>query len=237
MKMKKLILAVILAVPVSASAQQVPVEMPRTLSISATATVERAPDQAVILLAVESEGQTARAAATSNATKMDRMVAALKALGIPAAQIRTISYELQPQYSQENNREPRITSYRAVNQVQVTLDAIDRVGPVIDTALGAGANRVSNLSFGLKDVAGARLEALTKAVERAKREAEAIARAAGQTLGLPQSINADGYAPPSPRQPMYRMEMAMAQSAPPPTPVEGGTLEIGASVHIVYRLQ
>ncbi len=240
--MKKLVFAMLLAVPavaapLSVTAQTVAPEQPRTLTISATATVERAPDQAVVMLAVESEGATAKAAAASNATKMDRVVAALKALGIPATSIRTVSYQLQPQYAQENNREPRIASYRAINEVQVVLDMIDRVGPTIDAALGAGANRVANLSFGLKDQASARLEALQKAIEKAKREAEVVARAAGQTLGVPQSIHVDGYSPAPPRpMPMYRVEAAMMDKSAP-TPVEGGTLEVGASVNIVYRIQ
>jgi uncharacterized protein YggE len=84
-------------------------------------------------------------------------------------------------------------------------------------------------------MASARLEALKKAVERAKQEAGVIASAAGQTLGVPQSINVDSYMPQPPRPVMYRMDAAMAQAAP--TPVEGGTLEIGASVTIVFRLQ
>ena len=236
--MKKVLFALMLAAPLPLSAQQIiQPEPPRTLSINATASVERAPDQAVILLAVESEGQTARTAASANATKMDRLVTALKATGIPATMIRTVSYELQPQYSQANNQQPRITGYRAVNQVQVVLDVIERVGPTIDTALDAGANRVSNLSFGLKDPASARLEALEKAVQKARREADVIARAAGQTLGVPLSINADSYNPPPPRpMAMYRVS-AQDMAAAAPTPVEGGTLEVSATVNIVYKLQ
>src|SRR3954471_13418722 len=96
------IAAAILAAPVvfaasAVRAQQPAPEQPRTLTISATATVDRAPDQAVILLAVESEGATAQAAAATNATKMDRVIAALRAVPIPATSIRTVSYELQPQ--------------------------------------------------------------------------------------------------------------------------------------------
>jgi uncharacterized protein YggE len=227
------------ASPLVVSAQQ-PVgsqsaEEPRTLSVNATAVVDRAPDQAVIMLAVESEAESAREAAAANATKMDRVVSALKRLGIPSANIRTVSYELQPQYAQSENREPRIASYRALNQVQVTLSSIDRVGPTIDAALASGSNRVSNLSFGIEDTGAARLEALQKAVAKAKREAEAVATAAGQKLGVPLTIQVDGYAVQPPRpMPMYRMAADMAMA--PPTPVEGGTIQVSASVSIIYRI-
>ena len=231
--MKKLLFALMVALPLPAVAQQAP--PPRTLSINANATVERAPDQAILILAVESEGRTAQVAASANATKMDRVMAALRQLNIPAAKIRTISYELQPQYAQDRGEQPHIASYRALNQVQVVLDAIDRVGPTIDAALTAGSNRVSSLSFGIKDAQGARLEALSNAVAKARAEAEVIARAAGQTLGEPLSISTDGYFPqPRPMMQYARAEMDMAAAAP--TPVSGGTLEIGATVSIVYRL-
>ena len=234
--MKKLLFAVMLAAPLPALAQVPQAPPPRTLSINANATVERAPDQATLLLAVESEAGNAQQAAAANATKMDRLMAALRQLNIPAAKIRTVSYQLQPQYAQDRGEQPRIASYRAMNQVQVVLDAVDRVGPTIDAALNAGANRIAGLSFGIKDAQAARLEALSKAVEKARAEAEVIARAAGQTLGEPLSISTDGYFPPPPRPVMAyaRAEMDMAAAAP--TPVEGGTLEIGATVSIVYKL-
>jgi uncharacterized protein YggE len=75
---------------------------------------------------------------------------------------------------------------------------------------------------------------LQAAVTKARAEAEVIARAAGQTLGVPLSINADSYNPPPRPMPIYRMSAEVA--AAPPTPVEGGTLQIGATVNIVFKL-
>jgi hypothetical protein len=51
----------LLLVPGVAAAQEQP--PPRTISVSAQGTIEREPEQGVVLLAVESEAQTARAAA------------------------------------------------------------------------------------------------------------------------------------------------------------------------------
>lgn len=235
--MRKAILTSLLLFP-GALAAQVPVmEQPRTLTVSAQGTVERAPDQAVMVLAVESESSNARDAARANAGKMDKVLGAVRKAGIPADKIRTVGYELQPMYAQQQRGDepPRIAGYRAVNRLQVTIDDLDRVGPALDAAIEAGANRAENLSFTIRDPSAARLEALQQATAKARREAEAVARAAGERLGPIQSLQTDSYSPPPP-VPMFARAMA-ADAMEMKTPVEAGTLAVTASVTIVYRLR
>lgn len=232
--------AVVLALATPALGQQ-PAERPdRVINVNATGTVQREPERAVITVAVESDAANAQQAAQTNATKMDAVFAALRRLGIVPPSVRTVAYELQPLYAQpdrENpNPTPRVVGYRAINMVVVEVDSIKRVGAVIDATTAAGANRVANLSFELRDPESARLEALRVAVRKARAEAEVLASAAGQKLGPPVNITSSAYF--EPRQ--YRMEaMArdMAVPAPPPTPIEAGTLTITANVHIVYRME
>lgn len=222
------------AAPTASSAQQ-PQDQPRTLTVNAVGTIEREPEQGVLMLAVESEAPTARAAAESNATRMTQLVAALRRAGIPERSIRTASYELRPEYAREpRDREPpRIVAYRAINMVHVTVDTVARLGGIIDTAIGSGANRVANIDLQLRDRHAAHIEAAGQAMRNARREAEAIAAAAGERLGPPLSINTGGFAPP-PRPMAMRAEAAMAYDAG--TPIEGGTLTVMASVNVVYRL-
>jgi uncharacterized protein len=228
-----LVLAVTL-VPAAAAAQEA-AEQPRTINVSANATVEREPDRAVVLLAVESEAATARDAAAANAQLMERVIAAVRQAGVRDEAVRTVSYEIRPEYVRaDRDREPpRIASYRAINMVQVRVDAVQQAGSIIDAGLGAGANRVAGLRFELQDPGTARIEALREAMSIARREAEAIASAAGQRLGEPLTIHT-GYAyapPPSPM--MGRAEMDIAAA---PTPIEGGTLAVTATINAVYRI-
>lgn len=237
--MKRAIALFLLLVPAVLAAQAPAVEPPRTLTVSGQGTVERAPDQALMVLAVESEAPSARDAARANAAKMDRVLGAVRKAGIAADKIRTVGYELQPMYAQQRQGDepPRIAGYRAVNRLQVTIDDLDRVGPALDAAIEAGANRAENLYFQIKDPSAARLEALQQATARARREAEAVARAANARLGPIQSLQTDGYTPPSPR-PMEMFARAVAGDAMAmKTPVEAGTLTVTASVTIVYLLR
>jgi hypothetical protein len=227
------LLGLVLMVPVAAAAQTR--DTIATVQVDATASVEREPDRAVLTLAVESEASTAQAASQGNAEVMTRVMAALRQAGLQGPAVRTLSIQLHPVYSPVGpNRQdpPKITGYRAVNMVQATIDSIPRVGRVIDRAIGAGANRVAGLSFELEDPQAARVVALTMAVERARMEAEAVARAAGRRLGpaIEIVVSSPQYAP----RPMYADRAMAMQSAD--TPVEGGTISITATVHVVYRL-
>lgn len=242
--MRALILAAALALPATAAAQQ-PVEQPRTITVNGIATVEREPEQGVVLLAVESEAENAREAADANATKMAELIPALRRAGVAERNIRTVSYELRPEYTRTLPPErgmaqepPRIAGYRAVNMVQVTVDTVARIGGVIDVAISSGANRVANIGFRLRNPREAHLEAVAEATRNARREAEIVAEAAGERLGPAQSIHTGGYMPPPPPMPMpaySRMDMIEVTAAPP-TPIEGGTLTVMANVTIVYRL-
>ena len=227
--------AACLLLPALAAAQQPPVA-PRTLQVSATGTVEREPEQGVVMLAVESEAQNARNAAESNATKMSQLVAALRRAGIADRNIRTISYELRPEYAQQTrDREPpRIAGYRAINMVQVTVDTVARMGAIIDVAIANGANRVANINFRLRDHMAAHIEAVAEAMRNARREAEAVAAAAGERLGPALSIHTGGYAPPPPAPVMYQRDMEVMAAAP--TPVETGTLTVHANVTVIFKL-
>lgn len=226
----------------SADAQQTEIRKePRILVVNGTGTVQKAPDRAVIMVAVESRAATAQAAAQANATKMDAIYAALRRNGIIPPKVQTIAYALHPEYAHPDPRTgergpPRVAGYVASNNVRVQVDSITRVGAIIDVVITAGANRVENLSFELRDAESARLEALRMAVTKARAEAEVIASAAGQRLGAPLSISSSGGYNPPPR-PMYRMmETAMVDAAAPPTPVEPGNLAVTATVTITYEL-
>ena len=232
-----------LAWPATAPAQQIvppSAEVVPTISLSATGTVRRAPDQAIVSLAVETRASTARQAAQQNAQKMDAVVRALRDVGIPADRIQTESYNLNPDYQYVQPApgrpgEQRLVGYVASNQVRVQVDSIPRVGATVDAAITAGANRANGINFQLRDPDAARRDALKLAMAAAHRDAQALAEAAGQSLG-PLLHVSTGVEQPRPLFAM-RAEMAGAVAAPaPPTPVEPGQLEITATVTVVYRL-
>ncbi len=209
-------------------------EIPQIM-ISAQGEVQVTPDRARISLGVDTEGKTAQEASQANAALQTKVLAALRAAGIPSASIRTSGYNVAPiqEYIPET-RKWRIDGYRVNNMVVVTVEPVAKAGEIIDIALSAGANRVAGLSFEIKDATAAREQAMTQAVERAKREADIVARAAGGSILRMLEISVNSYEAPQPR-PMY--EMAAMRSDVSSTPVSEGTQPVTVSVTTRWQFQ
>lgn len=216
-----------------ASAQTMPPTPPPQITVSARGEIQVAPDRARVQVGVETQAKTAAAAAAENNKKQTAILAAIRALGVPAAQITTLGYNVAPiQRYDDKDRRVVIDGYQVSNIVQVVTDKLDQAGPIIDAGLANGANRVAGLDFMVKDASSARDAALAQAVQSARRQAEVAAKAAGGTLGEMLEINVNEYERPDPR-PM--MAMAKMDAASSPTPISEGTTTVSVSVTTRWR--
>lgn len=239
-----------------------------TLSTSGTATTKVDPDKVSITAGVETDGDTAAAAASKNAELMNKVIAALKELGITDDQLSTSSYSVYPIYeyqyppcimSEGSGGEPAvdnedsdtgkaypqiyppppecqpknvITGYKASNSLQITLDADEDVGKVIDAAVGAGANNVNGAYFFVSQDRQEQLrqDLIEKAIDNAKSRADKAAAAAGMSVTGVKSINLnDVYFP------MFNERVFAADAgAGAPTPILPGKQDISMTVQVTY---
>lgn len=204
----------------------------RTVTVSGTATIASDPDEAVVLLGVQTQAQTAEAAIRDNANRMNDVIQAVRRAGVAADDVATAWIDLYPRYDDNGMT---IVGYSAENQVNVTVRAMDDIGRVIDAAIDAGANLSSGISFGLSDESAGAEDALADAVGDARSKAEALAAASGAQLGAVVSVVETG-APTPPV--MYRdyavAEAATAAGAPP---VETPTIETEVGVTATWELR
>jgi uncharacterized protein len=225
-----------------ASAQQVGTgQQPRTLRVAGIGEVQTMPDEARVMMAVESFAATARGAGQDNAQRMEQVIQALVSAGVPRADIQTLNYAIHPEYEHVRPlpgmeaEQPRIRGYRATNQVVVQTRRLDQVGSLIDVALGAGANRFDGVGFQLRDSEAAQAEALRRAVVRAQSAAETMAAA----LGVPLGPVVDASTQLDLVRPYPMMEMAAVRSmdmAAAPTPIQPGEQTVRAQVSVVYSI-
>jgi len=210
-----------------------PIPEPPVVVTSGEGSVKRAPDQAWVTLAVESRAKTSREAQRLNADAMAAVMAKLKGM-LPADAVRTIAYDLQPEFDYANGRQT-LRGYVARNALDVRVDDLPKLGDVLDASVGAGATSVNNIRFDLKDRASAEREALQKAVEDARARATAAATGAGMKIDRILRIEeqrAEMAPPPRPIMTM-RAEAAPAQA----TQVVPGELEIKASVTLTAAIK
>ena len=199
------------------------------------ATVRVTPDRAYITLATEVLAPTPSAAQQKNAAAATAVRDRLKVLRLPDDAIKTVSYSLSEDYEFTNNK--RVSrGFHAVNQIEIRVDDIARVGEVVDAAVQAGAATVSNIRFDVKERAASERQALKEAVADARARAEAMAAGAGVTLGpIVRIEEGSGGGYPIPRPPPQMAQRMMAAQAD--TPVSAGEIEIQAHVTLTAAIK
>ena len=204
------------------------------VAVTASGEDQITPDRARLSIGVQTQAPTAADASTRNARLQKAVFDTLRALGLGADQLTTSGYNVFPeQVYDQPTRRTRITGYNVQNTIVVDLKKIDQVGPVLDAVLSKGANLVSSLQFYSSQAEAARRRALAKAVENARADADAMARASGGTVGELLELSSGFVERPRPMMDMAVMRSAAAEAAP--TPISEGTQTIVATVSARWR--
>jgi len=166
---------------------------------------------------------------------MESVISAIRSIGIQGMDIETFGYTLRPEYqlSRDGSGTRTISGYRVQNNIGVTLPDVDATGRVLDRAVEAGANRVTNLQFEASDTRDARLQALREAVASAREQAQTIAEAMGVQLGIALEVHGGANAP-GPRSPGGVIFLADMESS---TPMEAQDQIVTSTVTVTYRIR
>ena len=225
------LLTLVLA-PLTTHAQnsQAPSTSVPQIAVTGRGEIKVSPDRATIQISVQTRGSTAAGAAAENANKQQAVLAALRALGLGNDQLSTINYNVYPEQRYEQGKEPVIVAYNVTNTILAEVRKLTQVGPVIDAALSHGANMITSLQFYASNTEVARRTAIATAIEKARADADAAAKAARGTLGTLLEISIGSYSPPPPR-PM----MMMAKQAQADTPINPGEETLTVEVSTRWR--
>jgi uncharacterized protein YggE len=210
-----------------------------TLTVRGSGEVSAAPDQALVKLGAVAQSEGATDAQKQVNRVVGSILKAIKATGISEENISTADLRLSPVHERTGRGQaqqanlPRIVGYLATNVVRVEIHEMDKIGDVIDAGIGAGANKLEGLSFGLKDDALFRQKALEQAVLSARQKAKAIAEALNVRLVRILDITEEGV---QMVRPQFRIQ-PMAAVAAESTPIEPGRIKVSASVIIGYEIE
>jgi uncharacterized protein YggE len=189
------------------------------------------PDTASIQMGVQSEAATAREALTDNNTKMAALIAKLKELGVADKDIQTSNINIYPRYDNEGRD---VLGYQVSNTVTVKIRNVNAAGALLDQVVDAGANNMSGISFMVDDAKALEQQAREQAIAGARSRAEAMAQAAGSSVGQVISITENiGSTPPI----AFARQEAKAMAADAMVAVQPGEQTIMAQVQMTYELR
>jgi uncharacterized protein len=208
---------------------------PNGISVNGEGLVKAKPDVAQTTIAVDVTNPDPVAAQRDAATRMDKVIAKLKEMGVAADDIKTNQYSLTPQYNYNQNKEtPTLVGYRVVNSVAVTIKQLDKVGQILDAATVAGATSLQGVTFTIADPTPLQSQARAAAVKQARARADELAKAAGASLGKVTSISESTAGATPQYAPAAARSMAIGAVD---TPIVSGELEIRVNVQMTYAIQ
>lgn len=206
----------------------------RTLSVTGTGKTYLSPDIAYLTVGVHTEGMDAAEAVASNNSKNQQVKDILLGYQIMPQDIQTTNFSIWPnqQYDQGGNMAGII--YMVDNTLRVTLRNPDQIGEILNSVIGAGANRIESVQFDAEDKSQALSEARNAALADAENQANELAVAAGLTLGQIQSISTTGGGTP---YPMFEgMGGGGMGGGDASVPVSPGQLVLSVEVFTTYQL-
>jgi uncharacterized protein YggE len=208
------------------------------LTVNGRGEISLAPDVAYVTIGVHTQASDVAAAVGQNADQVASVMAALADMGVAQEDMQTSNFSLYTgdEYDPSSGMLTGNKTYTVDNTVNVTVRDLANMGQLLDGAISAGANSIWGVTFDVDDKSAAADEARDLALEEAIAEAQALAEAAGVSLGdiltISYSDSGSYYYPP-----YYGMGggggAAMESAA---TSIVPGLITVSAEVVISYQI-
>ncbi|HIS03737.1 MAG TPA: SIMPL domain-containing protein [Candidatus Pullichristensenella avicola] len=205
------------------------------LTVSGSGVVLVESDLAIVTVGVREVSDDVLKAQSAVNDKIAAVRQALLDAGVQEADISTDSINIYANYDYSDGAEI-LVGYTANNSLSVRTSDMENVGALIDAAFAAGANTLDNVQFTVQDSAEAQEQALTMAVEDARRKAEVLAAAAGMGVVSIDTIAETGvYTYDSMRN--FAVADAAAMESGAGTLVQAALVSVDASVSMEFTLR
>ena len=200
-------------------------------------TREIAPDTAFVSVGVTTQGKTAEEARNANAEIVNNVIASLENMGISKEDVKTVGYNLYPEYSDAVKGKRIITGYSMSYSLNVKVQNLDKIGAIIDQMFADGANTFNGVTFTVSNRKELEREMLALAVKNAEEKAGIVADAGGRTLGKLVAANIGSVGGMDYSDSNYE-SIALYKSAAgsAPTKIMAGNLKVSADIDAAFEL-
>jgi len=218
------------------------------ISVSGTGEVFAVPDVATITFTVDETGATVEQAQKKATDKNNAAIKYLKDQGIAEKDIRTESYNANPQYDYSQivcikypcpSQTPRIVGYQVTQTTSVKVHDTDKAGKLLTGIGAAGISTINGPSLGIDDEDVIKAEARTKAIADAKAKAAELAKELGVKLGKMTSFSETTGGYPMPMYATMESKMGVgggrADNAAPD--IATGQNKVTVTVQLTYSIR
>ena len=167
-------------------------EETRKIRVNGICTMSFRPDRLRVILGVEINGKDASKVFSEALARIDSIQKAILKTGVPNADISVYHLSLVPQYNYEVTP-PELVGYVASLLLKIETKNLNIVGKLLEQAVKAGANVVTEVSFFLSDEGfrEAYIATLRCAVDDAYRKATTVLGSMNLKLGKPIVVNVE----------------------------------------------
>lgn len=226
----------ITAIAVGANQQVLPVSNPTAnqgLTVVGTGEAYATPDVAKIDFAVRTESKDLAESQKNNSTTIATIKNELARFNIDAKDIKTIRYNINPEYDYFPARQPRLRGYSTYHSLRITVRKLEDADAVVQALGSAGITSISQVSFTVDDILEVQSEAREQAIAEAKEKATQLASLSGAKLGKILSISESAPQPDWPRP--IALDGFGGEKAE--VGLEEGSISVTSIVTIIYSLR
>lgn len=217
------------------------------VSVTGTGEVITVPDVGQFSFSVVEEGKTVKEAQDKASIKVNKIIDAIKALGVAEKDIKTDSYNSYPKYEYTKvslcadgycppGRQV-LTGYEVNQTVSVKVRKTADAGVVLTKAGELGVTNISGLNFIIDDMDKVQDAARDKAIQDAKAKAKVLAKSLGVRLSKIVNYQEGGNYPIY-YGGMMKAEAMSADVASAPVPqLPTGENKVTSTVTITYEVE
>lgn len=218
-----------------------------TISVSGEGEVFAVPDIATFTLTIREEAKTVEEAQAAATTKSNSALATLRGAGIEDKDIKTVSYNINPQYDWVQAErcatgaycpgQQVLRGYEVYQSLSVKVRDTKNAGSIL-SQVGKDVSDVSGLSFTIDDDAKLQADARAKAIADARAKADVLAKDLGvkvvRIVGFSESTGGRDIYPIYGKT--FAMDAAVGEEAPAPE-LPAGENKISSEVTITYEIK
>ena len=217
-----------------AFAQDTKCSFESNISVVGVGEVLASPDLVKMSFTAQSLNKVLKDARDNVEKTISTFIASLNKANISKDMIQADSLYISPRYNYKDN-DNKLIGYDAQRGIEITLDNIENIGLVIDLALKAGITKTNGFTYDLKDLDKYKKEALSLAIQSAKKKAQDLALGFDVKIDKPCSLSYghESYSP----YPKANMRMYASSDSSSSKDYVATSIPVRVEVNAIYSIK